>query len=205
MSAFDLFKKAVAVYAKVPGLPISVPGRVTQYERLPGMTDWASRDVISRLGEGVRQGENQSTLIEAEKNRGLGESIGLGAAVGGFGGGVLGRFMSGEAATAPIRNLLRRGASIRGLRGLAKIPGPAKALALGGAGLGALSGGIEWGTHGQDREDIARSVLRGLRREKLLQSNATQQNQVLKRQLLTENPMPSATAEQPLVANTGKS
>jgi len=204
MSAFDLFKLAVSIYTKVPGLPISVPGSVMQYERLPGMTDWAPRDMISRMGSGMRHDEDIDALVEAEKNKGLGEEIGLGAAGGGLGGGLLGRLVAGEAATAPVSEMLREGVSARGLRGLSKIPRNAKALALGGTALGALAGGVNWGMHGDERAQTARSVARGLRREQTMQSNANLQNQVLRRQLLTENPMPSATAEQPLVAHSGK-
>jgi hypothetical protein len=56
-----------------------------------------------------------------------------------------------------------------------------------------------------DRGDTAREVARGLRREQAVQTNTRLQNQLLKQQLLTHNPMPSATAAQPLVAQTGKS
>jgi hypothetical protein len=38
-----------------------------------------------------------------------------------------------------------------------------------------------------------------------MQSNAHLQNQLMRQQLLNANPMPSATAAQPLVAQTGKS
>jgi hypothetical protein len=207
MSATGLFKRAVAIWTKVPGLPFTVPGNITQYDRLPGMSEWASRDVITRMGEGMRRGEDLDALVEKEKGEGLGSSIGIGTAAGGLGGGLLGRLVSGEAATAPIKEIFQQGTgtSLRGLRGLSRIPGVAKALALGGAGLGALAGGIGWGMGSGERGDTAHEVARGLRREQTMQSNANLQNQLMRHQLLNANPMPSATAAQPLVAQTGKS
>ena len=201
-----MFKRAVAVWTKVPGLPFTLPGNLTQYERLPGMSEWASRDVITRMGEGMRRGEDLDALVEKEKEEGLGGSLAMGAAGGGLGGGLLGRLVSGEAATAPVKEILREGTgtSLRGLRGLSKIPGAAKALALGGVGLGTLASGIGWGMGSGDRADTARAVARGLRREQSMQTNANLQNQALRQQLLTHNPMPSATAAQPLVAQIGK-
>lgn len=207
MSATGLFKKAIAIWTKVPGLPFTVPGTITQYERMPGMSEWVPRDVITRMGEGMRRGEDLDALVEKEKGEGLGKSLGTGALAGGVGGGLLGRLVSGEAATAPIKEIFQQGAgtSLRGLRGLSRIPGAAKALALGGAGLGALTGGIGWGMGSGERADTAREAARGLRREQIMQANASLQNQLMRQQLLNSNPMPSATAAQPLVAQTGKS
>jgi hypothetical protein len=207
MSAYGLFKQAVAIWTKVPGLPFTIPGNISQHDRLPGMSEWAPRDVISRIGEGMRQGKDLDALVEAEKEEGLGKSLALGAVGGGVGGGLLGRLVSGEAATAPIKDLFAKGTgtSLRGLRGLSKIPTAARALALGGVGLGTLAGGVGWGVGQDARGDTARAVARGLRREQLVQSNAALENELLRRQLLTHNPTPSATAAQPLVAQTGKS
>lgn len=207
MSATGLFKRAVAIWTKVPGLPFTIPGNISQDDRLPGMSEWAPREVITRMGKGMRRGEDLDALIEREKGEGLGASLGIGAAAGGLGGGLLGRLVSGEAATAPIRKIFQKGtgASLRGLQGLSRIPGAAKALTLGGAGLGALAGGIGWGMGTDERADTAHEVARGLRRERTLQSNANLQNQLLHQQLLNVNPMPSAIAATPLVAQTGKS
>ena len=207
MSAHGLFKRAVSVWTKLPGLPFTVQGQITQQDRLPGMSEWAPRDVISRVSEGLQQGENPQDLIEAERTKGMGKSIALGAAGGGVGGGLLGRLISGEAATAPVKELFQRGTgtSLRGLRGLSKIPGAAKALTLGGLGLGALAGGAAWGAGANERGGTAHDIVRGLNREQLMLDNANLQHQLLQKQLLTHNPMPSATAAQPLVAQTGKS
>lgn len=201
-----MFKRAVAVWTKVPGLPFTIPGNITQYERLPGMSEWAPRDVITRASEGLRAGNDPQELVEEEKNRGMGKDIALGAASGGVGGGLLGRLVSGEAATAPVREMLAEGtgASLRGLRNLGKIPTAAKVLTLGGMGVGALGGLTHWGTNVESRGESAKDALRGLKRERLMLNNAQLQNEVLKKQLLKENPAPSATASQPLVAQTGK-
>jgi hypothetical protein len=206
MNAYGMFKRAIAVGVQVPGLPLTIPGSFTQYERLPGMSEWAPHEVITRMGKGMHRGEDLDALIEKEKEKGLGKSLAMGAAGGGLGGGLLGRLVSGEAATAPIKKLLREGTgtSLRGLRGLSRIPGAAKALALGGVGLGTLAGSIGWGMGSENRADTARAVAQGLRREQIMQMNANLQNRELRRQILNHNPMPSATAAQPLVAQVGK-
>lgn len=196
MSATGLFKRAVSIWTKAPGLPFTISGNTVPDERLQGMSEWAPRDVIERMGKGMRQGTGTEELVEAERKRGLGKALGSGAALGGLGGGILGRVVSGEAATAPITEIFEKGTgtSLRGLRGLSRIPGAAKALTLGGVGLGALAGGIGWGRGAEDRENLARDVAASVRNE-----------QLAARQLLNVNPMPSATASTPLVAQTGKS
>lgn len=206
MSAYALFKQALAVWTKVPGLPFTVTNPITQPERLPGMTDWAPREVITRMGQGMQQGVNLDELVEREKSQGLGRSLAMGSAGGVIGGGALGRLMSGEAATAPAREILQKGVSLRGLKGLARTPGAMKALTLGGLGLGAVGSSIGWGMGREDRGQMAQSVARGLRRENLVQQNANLQNRVMRGQLsaLSANPMPSATAGQPLVVQSGK-
>lgn len=206
MSATGLFKKAIAIWTKIPGLPFTVPGNITQYDRLPGMSEWAPRDVITRVSEGLNEGEQPVDLVEKERNKGFAQSIGLGATGGAVGGGLLGRLVSGESAVAPIKEIFEEGTgtSLRGLRNLSKIPRAAKVLTLGGLGLGALAGGSAWGTDIKQRENIARDAVRGLSREHLTLQNAQLQNKLLQQQLLTPNPMPSATASQPLVAQTGK-
>jgi hypothetical protein len=163
--------------------------------------------MIERMGKGVHRGEDVDKLIEEERGRGLGKAVGGGAALGGLGGGVLGRIISGKAATDPIEDIFEKGtgASLRGLRNLSRVPGAAKALTLGGVGLGALAGGIGWGRGAKDRESTARDVASGLHTEQLTAGNASLQNQLMARQLLNANPMPSATASTPLVAQTGKS
>lgn len=207
MSATGLFKKAIAIWTKIPGLPFTVPGNITQYDRLPGMSEWAPRDVITRVSEGMQEGEDPANIVKKERDKGFSQSVGLGAAGGTIGGGLLGRLVSGEAAVAPIKEIFQEGAgtSLRGLRNLSKIPTAAKALTLGGLGLGALAGGSAWGTDTAQRGNIARDVVRGLSREQLTLQNAQLQNKILQQQLLAQNPMPSATAAQPLVAQTGKS
>jgi hypothetical protein len=207
MSATGLFKKAIAIWTKVPGLPFTVPGNITQYDRLPGMSEWAPRDVITRVSEGLHEGKNPTDIVEKERDKGLAQSVGLGAAGGTVSGGLLGRLVSGSDAVAPIKEILEEGTgtSLRGLRNLSKIPRAAKVLTLGGLGLGSLAGGIAWGTDTAQRGSIAQDAIRGLSREQLTLQNAKLQNKVLQQQLLTHNPMPSATAAQPLVAQTGKS
>jgi hypothetical protein len=199
-----MFKQAVAIWTKVPGLPLTVSNPISQPERLPGMTDWAPREVISRMGEGMRRGEDLDALVEQEKNEGLGGTLSKGTALGGIGGGLLGRLFGGEAATAPAQDILRKGLNMRGLQGLAKTPAVMKAMTLGGLGLGALGSGVGWLTDRDERGEQARAVARGLRREQSLQQNANLQNQVLREQLLTHNPMPSASAPQPLVVQSSK-
>lgn len=199
-----MFKQAVAIWTKVPGLPLTVSNPISQPERLPGMTDWAPREVISRMGEGMRRGEDLDALVEQEKNEGMGGTLAKGTALGGIGGGLLGRLVGGEAAVEPAKEILEKGLNMRGLRGLAKTPMAMKALTLGGLGAGALGAGIDWATGRDERGDQARTVARGLRREYTMQQNANMQNQVLRQQLLNHNPMPSATASQPLVVQSSK-
>jgi hypothetical protein len=206
MSATGLFKRAVAIWTKVPGLPFTIPGTITQHERLPGMSDWAPRDVITRVSERMQQGDDPNDIVESEQGKGLGKSLAIGSAAGGISGGLLGRLVSGEEAVAPIKEIFEHGTgtSLRGLRNLSKIPRAAQALTLGGLGLGALAGGLTWGKDSTRRGETAGDAIRGLDREHLNLQNAQLQNRVLQQQLLTHNPMPSATAAQPLVAQTGK-
>ena len=156
------------IWIHVPGTPITLPGESTKYERLPGMTDWAPRDVVSRVGQGLAQEQDMDDIAENEATRGLG-----GRAAGGAGGGLLAgavgaRLVGGEAVSAPFKNILKSGINSASLKGLRKLPMKAGLLPLIGLGVGTAAGVGSWAMGRDQRKAQAKSVGKGLLSEQIL-------------------------------------
>ena len=186
---------AAPMWIHVPGTPITLPGEQTKYERLPGMTEWAPREVVERMGKGLAGGKSVAELSDTEAQRGLGGGMTTGAAAGGAGGAALARLAGGQKATAPFRDILKRGLNKSSLKGLSKLPGSAKLLPLLGLGLGAAAGAGGWATGRDARQQEARSVGKGLLSEQILQQHSIgQARQGLKRIPIESASMPSPKA-----------
>lgn len=167
-----LLKNAYPVWTRIPGTPFTLPGRPAYRERLPGMTEWASRDMVERMGKGLEQGQTVEDLVQSEGSRGLLRHVGIGALGGGVLGGAAGRLVGGEAASRPLKNVLKSGISRKALSSLKNVPAVAKWAPLAGAGAGLLAGAGLWKGRESERERKAQEVARGLTAERILQHNA---------------------------------
>ena len=167
-----LLKQGFAVWTRVPGTPFTLPGAYTPRERLPGMSEWAPRDMIERVSQHLKQNRSIEDIAHAEQNEGLLGRLGLGGAIGATGGGLLGRLLGGEGATAPFKKIISEGLGSKTLAGLKNLPGPMKWAPALGAGAGLLAGASQWGAGRAQRGEQARDVTRGLLAEKVLQRGA---------------------------------
>jgi hypothetical protein len=163
--------------------------------------------MVERVAEGLEEGKTVDTVAQEEGGKGLLRSSGLGALAGGTAGGVLGRLVGGEAATAPFKELLAKGLSKETLKGLGKIPLSAKLGPLLGLGGGLLAGTAAWKAGQGKREGQARQVSRGLLSERVLQRNALKESlkseQPYSQPLLRGVPLTSATADTPYAVTLG--
>lgn len=157
------------IWMHLPGTPLTIPGTPRQTERLPGMSHWAPRPMIERLGSGFNQGVPVDDLIQQETERDLSGSIARGSIAGGIGGTLTGRLLSGEAGVAPFKNVLSKGVSGTSLRALRNIPLAMKLSPLLGTGIGAAIGAAKWHTGKAKRRDLAQQTANGLFRERVMQ------------------------------------
>lgn len=186
------------MWIHVPGTPITLPGEQTKYERLPGMTDWAPRGVVSRVGQGLAQDQSMDDIAEAEATRGLGGRAAAGAGTGLLAGAASARLAGGEAVAAPFKNILKRGINAESLRGLRKLPMKAGLLPLLGIGIGAATGVGSWAAGRDARRAQAKSVGKGLLSEQILQQHAIgQARQGEQTRQLTKLPIESASMPSP--------
>lgn len=196
-----LLKNAYPVWMHIPGTPFTLPGRPQYRERLTGMNEWAPREMVERVGEGLEEGRTVEDLVRKEKGEGLLGHLGVGALGGAAAGGVAGRLAGGEAAVAPFKGLLEKGVSLKGLKNLGKIPMASKLLPALGVGAGLLGGAALWKGHGNKRESQAREVARGLTAERILQRNALREaikgESPYTQPLLRGLPLTSASAQTP--------
>lgn len=168
-----LDKHGLAVWTRVPGTPFTLPGSPTIRERLPGMTEWAPRDMISRMAKGLERGElSPAELAELEAKRDELGQTGFGAGIGLTGGSILGRLIGGEAATQPFLDIYKQGITGQTLKGLSKMPAAMKILPLLGLGAGAYLGRQHWAKGKEGRRRQALGISKGLLAERILQSNA---------------------------------
>lgn len=165
-------KSAVAVWTHVPGTPFTLPGSPEIKERLPGMVDWAPREMITRIARGLRAGKGPEDLAKAEGMKGLPLTAGGGALAGGTLGAMAGRLIGGQATTQPFKNLWSQGLSRGSLKQLSKIPMSAKMAPLLGLGIGAGVGALKWLKDAPGKRQQAFDVSRGLLAEKVLQEKA---------------------------------
>jgi len=163
---------ASPVWIHVPGTPFTLPGERTQYSRLPGMTEWAPRDVVERMGKGLAGDQTVKNLAQAESQQGLPGHLGKGAIGGAVGGAMASRIFGGESVTAPFKNIFKKGITRESLKGLSKLPRSAKILPLLGLGLGAAGGIGSWASGRDAREQEAREVGKGLLSEQILQQHS---------------------------------
>jgi len=203
-----LKKEGFAVWTRVPGTPFTLPGSLTVKERLPGMVDWAPREVVTRVAKGLRSGDDGPVeLAEAEAQRGLPQHAGVGAVAGTTLGSLLGRLFGGQAAIKPFQEIGQRGIGSSTLRQLKNLPAAMKLLpilgALGGAGVGAKV----WERGQEGRRQQALDVSKGLLAERILQSQAIQEalrsNNPYTAPLLRGIPITSASAPVPHVMRYG--
>jgi len=182
---------AAPIWIHVPGTPITLPGETTKYERLPGMTDWAPRGVVSRVGRGLAENKDMTEIAEQEANKDLGASAARGGAGGLLGGAMLSRLIGGEKVTTPFKNILKRGLNKQTLQGLGKLPRAAKVLPLLGMGLGAATGMGSWAAGRDKRREQAAAVGKGLLSEQILQQhslNKARESQRVPLETATEYP-----------------
>jgi hypothetical protein len=165
----------VPVWAHIPGTPFTLPGRQTQYERLPGMTDWAPRPMVTRVAKGLSDKKPLADIVREEGLEGRGRALATGGIGGGIGGGLLGRLLSGGAGTAPLREIASKGLSRETIQGLSRIPKAMWAAPLLGSLLGAGLTHHAWAGKKGGREQQARDVSRGLLAERLIQNNQLRQ------------------------------
>lgn len=202
-----LLKQALAVWTRVPGTPFTLPGVYRPEERLPGMSEWAPRDIVERVSRKLKQDRSVEDIARSEAAEGLLKDVGFGTAAGGVTGGLLGRLAGGEAATAPLKEILSKGLGKGSLRGLKGLPGPMKLLPLVGAGAGALLGGAGWAGGSRARGEQAKDIARGLLAERVLQRSALRE--AIKTDLpytapiLRGVPLMSASSPPPYVATPG--
>lgn len=181
------------LWVHVPGMPITLPGKATQTARLPGMVEWAPQPMVERVGRGLRKGFDAETLAEQEAQRGLPGRIAMGAGLGVGAGAIGGRFLGGEAAATPFKQLLEKGIGRQTLKGLSKLPTSMKLAPLFGLGAGAGIAAARWAQGRGDRQRQAKEVARGLLLENQLQYN----------DLLRGIPAESASATAPIAVTPG--
>jgi len=157
------------LWVQIPGTPLTLPGRQTQYDRLPGMTDWAPQPVISRVAQGLEDEIPLEEIAKREGGEGLGAAVGTGLLGGSIAGGLAGRLLSGEAGVAPLKQLLKKGLTREAISELRRIPKGMLATPLIGAGIGTAAGLAAWKATEGGREQQARDVARGLLTERILQ------------------------------------
>jgi hypothetical protein len=164
------------IWTRVPGTPFSLPGNMDPEERLPGMDTWAPRERMERISAGMHAGVPIDVMMRAEGESDQARNVLTSAGAGLLGGGLLGRAVGGEAATAPLRDIIREGGH-NFMKNLAAVPTSMKALAGAGALGGAYYGANRWAERKPIREHQAYETARAMRNEqmlndvKLMQSN----------------------------------
>lgn len=205
MRRYYFVKEGAPIWIHVPGTPFTLPGELPRYERLPGMIEWAPHDAVERVGLGLKEDVPIEQLAEEEAQRGLLSNVLRGSGGGLIGGTMSARLMGGERASAPIKQIYKKGLTRKTLRGLSKLPRAAKILPLLGTGAG-LAGGIgAWAAGREGRKEEAQNISKGLLSEQILQEHALNQaRQSLQQPLLNRRPAESAqvTAPKAVVLST---
>lgn len=191
----------IPVWTRVPGTPFSFMGTSPGKERLPGMTDWAERPVIERVGKGLEEGQTPQEISEGEGDRGLLSNLVGGGVVGGTAGALGGRLAGGQAVTNPIMDLWKKGLTRSSLKGLKNVPGVARALPVAGTAAGLLGGQQLWDANRQERMDTANQVSEGLLKERILQQKSLQDARQAANPVLNQLPTESASMPTPLAVS----
>jgi hypothetical protein len=201
-----LLKNAnIPLWLRVPGATIPITGQPTPEERLPGMTEWAPREMVEDVAQGVRRGRDVEDIAQEQSRKGL---LGPAAVAGltGTVGGVLGaRVLGGEEAWAPFKGMLNKGLiNSGGAAELRNLRWPMIALPLAGAGLGVGLAAKNWADEAPHRQRQTYDVARGLLSERILQRDSLGQAIGRETSSLRGIPHQSANATSPLVLSRGE-
>lgn len=165
-------KHGAPVWINIPGTPFTLPGFPARHERLPGMSEWAPREVVEQVGKGIQEGQSTEEMTEQAAGRGLPTNVGTGAIAGTTAGLLGGRLLGGEAAARPFKDILKKGLSRETLRGLRNIPHASKLAPLVGLGAGLAGGAGLWASGREGRRQESKEVAKGLLAEKVLQQHS---------------------------------
>lgn len=199
-----LLKNAnIPLWLKVPGATVPITGAPPQYERLPGMTEWAPREMIEDVARGIREGKDVEDIAKDQSQKGLLGNAAMAGLTGGFGGVLGGRLLAGNEAWDPFRGVLSEGVSKRTLTGLKNLPWQMKVLPLAGAGLGIGLATKNWANKAPHRQHQSYDVARGLLAERVLQRDALRQSMGRELQTQQSSPFQSANELPPLVTTRG--
>jgi len=203
-----LLKTAIPLWLKVPGATVPITGMPQPYERLPGMTEWAPREMVEDVAQGIRGGRDVEDIAQEQSQKGLLGNAAVSGLTGAFGGVLGGRLIGGETAWDPFKGLLSKGLNREGLSSLKGIRWPMAALPLAGAGLGVGLAAKKWHDQAPHREKQIYDVARGLLAERILQRDSLRQamsrETPVQTPALTGVPRQSASALPPLVLSRGE-
>ena len=166
------------------------------------MLNWAPRDVIERVGEGLSSDMAVKDIANREALHGAVPSGVKGGLAGLTLGALAGRLAGGEKSLAPIKDMYSKGITKETFKGLGKVPGVMKAMPLIGAGLGVGTGLGLWGKGYENRIAQARDVATGLLAEQIIQRGQLQ-NAANSIRPLSGLPRESASYQSPRVVVTG--
>jgi len=194
------------LWLRLEGLPVTVTSRNDNAtdEKVPGTQHWMPKGTLDRLQRGLETDTPTSELVSDELSRDKTKSLVQGSTMGGIGGLVAGRLLSGEEGMAPIRDIASKGLNKSTFQALRNLPNAMKMLPAAGLGGGALLGYMKWrNSKDNQREDLVNTLgnLRGerlIRDKQLNEALQAQPNSSVLRKLPTENAHHSA----PYVATT---
>lgn len=192
----------ISIWPRVPGAMITGGGPAPR-ERLPGMTEWAPREMVEDVAKGLRSGQDVEEIAKEQAGKGLLGNAAVAGLTGAFGGVLGGRLAGGEKAWEPFRGVLSEGLTPAALRSLKRAPLPMKLLPLAGAGLGVGMATKNWLEEAPHRQKQTYDVARGLLAERVLQRDSLREAMGRELQALQGVPHQSATALPPLVISTG--
>lgn len=199
-----LLKNAnIPLWLKVPGATVPITGPPAPYERLPGMTEWAPREMVEDVAKGIRGGQDVEDIAKEQSNKGLLGDAAISGLTGTFGGVLGGRLLGGETAWDPFKGMFSKGLAGGGLSSLKGLRWPMIALPLAGAGLGVGLAAKNWAEQAPHRQRQTYDVARGLLAERVLQRDAL--GQAMDREATTLKGLPHQSANElpPLVTSRG--
>jgi len=195
-----ILKTAIPLWLKVPGATVPITGAPQPYERLPGMTEWAPREMVEDVAQGIRGGQDVEDIADEQSRKGLLGNAAVSGLTGAFGGILGGRLLGGKAAFEPFsgeQGLLTKGiTSGDAWKGLKNLPLSMKILPLAGAGLGVGLAAKNWMDAAPHRRQQTYDVSRGLLSERVLQRDALRQ--AMGNEMRTLKPIPHQSANEPL-------
>lgn len=198
-----LLKNAdLSIWPRVPGAMITGGGPAPR-ERLPGMTEWAPREMVEDVARGLRSGQDVEEIAKEQTGKGLLGNAAVAGLTGAFGGVLGGRLVGGEQSWEPLKGLLSKGFTREGLSGLKKLPLAMKAMPIAGAGLGVGLAAKNWMEQAPHRQKQTYDVARGLLAERVLQRDSLREAMGREIRALQGIPHQSATQLPPLVISTG--